>query len=56
MTGLPQLTTATRERFLEAAQKELDAFERKESEFRRKLREERAAQLQLPADKHDLVN
>lgn len=56
MTGHAQLAITPRDRFLEAAQKELDAFERKESEFRRKLREERAAQLGLPTDKHDLVN
>jgi uncharacterized protein Yka (UPF0111/DUF47 family) len=56
MTAHTQLVVTPRDRFLEAAQKELDAFERKESEFRRKLREERAAQLQLPADKRDLVN
>ena len=56
MTGPTQLAVTPRDRFQEAAQKEFDAFERKESEFRRKLREERAAQLRLPADKHDLVN
>ena len=56
MTEPTELAVTPRDRFLEAAQKELDAFERKESEFRRKLREERAAQLGLPSDKHDLVN
>ena len=56
MTGHPQQEVTPRDRFLEAAQKELDAFERKESEFRKMLRNERAAQLQLLADKHDLVN
>ncbi|XIA62668.1 hypothetical protein ACFIOY_24650 [Bradyrhizobium sp. TZ2] len=54
--GHTQLAITPRDRFLEAAQKELAAFERKESEFRKKLRKERAEQLQLPADKHDLVN
>lgn len=49
MTGRPTKLAATpRDRFLAAAQKELTAFERRESEFRKKLREERAAQLQLP--------
>lgn len=33
---------------LEAAQKEMVKFERKENEFRRKDREERAAELRLP--------
>ena len=44
-----QLHAKPRERFLEAAKKELAAFESKEREFRKKLRRERAAQLQLPA-------
>jgi hypothetical protein len=56
MTGHTQQEVTPRDRFLEAAQKELDAFERKESEFRKMLRNERAAQLQLPADKHDLLS
>ncbi|WP_454645880.1 hypothetical protein [Bradyrhizobium liaoningense] len=33
---------------LKAAQKEMVKFERKENEFRRKDREERAAELRLP--------
>jgi hypothetical protein len=41
---------------LEAAQKELAAFERKENEFRKKLRKERAAELRLPSAKNDAVN
>jgi hypothetical protein len=56
MTAHTQMALTPRDRFLEAAQKELDAFERKESEFRKMLRNERAAELQLPAEKHDLVN
>jgi hypothetical protein len=44
------LALTPRDRFLEAVKKELAAFERKESEFRKKLRQERAAQLQLPAN------
>jgi hypothetical protein len=39
-----------RDRFLEAAQKELAAFERREREFSKKERKERAAELQIPAD------
>ena len=50
MTGHTQLAVTPRDRFLEAAQKELIAFERREREFRRKEKQERAAQLQLPAN------
>ena len=49
MTEHSQLLLTSRERSLEAAQKELAAFERKESEFRKLVRKERAAQLNLPA-------
>jgi len=55
MTGLTQLATTPRDRFLEEAQKELIAFERREKEFRKMLRRERAEQLRLPPDKTDLV-
>jgi hypothetical protein len=48
MTGSSQLAETPRESFLEAAQKELVAFERKEREFRRKAKQERAAELRLP--------
>jgi hypothetical protein len=48
MTGSSQFAEAPRDSFLEAAQKELIAFERKEREFRRKAKQERAAELQLP--------
>ena len=50
MTGHTQWAVTPRDRFLEAAQKELIAFERREREFRRKEKQERAAQLQLPAN------
>ena len=53
MTEQSQLRPTSRESFFEAAQKELAAFERKEGEFRKKLRKERAAQLKLPAVQHD---
>lgn len=52
MTGHTWLVITPRERFLEAAQKELAAFERRESEFRKEVRKERAAQLNLPAVQH----
>lgn len=45
-----QLPLEQRDRLLEAARKELAGFERRESEFRKKDREERAAELRLPLD------
>lgn len=48
MTGNTPLAITPRDRFLEAAQKELAAFERREREFLKKEREERAAKLQIP--------
>ena len=48
MTEHTHLAVTPRDRFLEAAQKELLAFERREREFRKKDREDRAAKLQLP--------
>ena len=48
------MAVTPRDRFLEAAQKELVAFERREREFSRKERQERAAELQIPADKIEL--
>lgn len=46
----PQLGMTPRDRILEAARKELVEFERRESEFRKKDREERAAELRLPLE------
>ena len=51
MTGHTQLAVTPRDRFLQAAEKEFIAFERREREFLKKDREERAARLQLPFDK-----
>jgi hypothetical protein len=51
MTGPAQLAITPRDRFLEAAQKELAAFERREREFSKKERKERAAELRIPTDK-----
>jgi hypothetical protein len=45
---LTQLATSRRDRLLQAAQKELDAFERPEHEFSKKERRERAAELNIP--------
>jgi hypothetical protein len=55
MTEHTQLQSTLRERFLDAAQKELAAFERRESEFRKMVRKERAEQLRLPAVKVRLL-
>ena len=48
MTGHAQLAVTPRDRFLEAAQKELMEFERREREFSKKERQDRAAELQIP--------
>ena len=42
-----------REFFMDAAEQEMIAFERKEREFRRQLKLERAAELHLPIVKTD---
>jgi hypothetical protein len=54
MTVSTQLAVTPRERFLEAAQMELIAFEQREREFSKKERQERAAGLQFPALKNEL--
>jgi len=43
-----QMAASARDRFLQAAQKELAAFERREREFIKADRKERAAELQIP--------
>ncbi|SFM52013.1 hypothetical protein SAMN05216573_102259 [Bradyrhizobium sp. Rc3b] len=48
MTDNTQYDDAKRNRLLEAAQQEMIKFERKENEFRKRDRAERAAELQLP--------
>lgn len=53
MTEPTQLGTTSRERFIRAAEKEMAKFERREMEFRRKDRDERAAELHLPLPKGD---
>ena len=50
MEGI-RLTMAMRDRLLEAARKELFEFEWRENTFRKKDREERAAELRLPIEK-----
>jgi len=54
MTGHTQLAVTPRDRLLEAAQRELAAFERREREFSKKEKQERAAELQIPASKNQL--
>jgi hypothetical protein len=48
MTEHTNFAVTPRDRFLEAAQKELIAFERREREFTERQKKERAAELQLP--------
>jgi hypothetical protein len=53
MTGHTQLAVTPRDRFLQAALKEMIECERREIEFRKKEREERAAELHLPIERSD---
>ena len=50
MTEHTRLTLGRRDRLLEAARKEFAEFEGRENEFRKKDREERAAELRLPVE------
>ncbi|MBW7973053.1 hypothetical protein [Bradyrhizobium sp. BR 10289] len=50
MTESTQHEATRRNSLLEAAHEEMVKFERKENEFRRKDRQERAAELHLPLD------
>ena len=50
MTDNEHRETIRRKPLLEAAHEEMMKFERKENEFRKKDREERAAELKLPLD------
>ena len=51
MTGHTQLAITPRDRFLQAAQKELTEFEKREREFSKKDKQERAAELQIPVER-----
>ena len=51
MTESTQQQADRRNRLLEAATQEMIKFEQKENEFRRRDRQERAAELRLPLDK-----
>jgi hypothetical protein len=46
-----QIAVTPREHFMHAAKSELARFERHEIEFRKKDRQERAAELQIPLSK-----
>jgi hypothetical protein len=50
MTGRIQSEKTPRERFLEAALKELEKFERRENDFLKKERQDRAVELNLYLD------
>ncbi|GLR84139.1 hypothetical protein [Bradyrhizobium iriomotense] len=54
MTERTQLNMMPRDRLLELAKEEMANFERREIEFRKRDREERAAALNLPLDKINL--
>jgi hypothetical protein len=54
MSEATQPGRARVDRLLEAARKELLNFERRENEFRKKDRDERAAELRLPLDQAQL--
>jgi hypothetical protein len=56
MTGHTQLVITPRDRLLEAAQKELIEFERREREFSKKEKQERAAELQIPVERNGLYS
>ena len=56
MTVDSEWAITPRDRFLEAAKIELASFEKKEREFRKADRKERAERLRLPADKSELLN
>lgn len=51
MTDMSLLEETPRKSFMEAAEREMFAFERKEREFRKKAKQERAAELGLPLSK-----
>ena len=55
MTGHTQLAITPRDRFLQAAEKELIAFELREREFRKKEQRERAAELAMPLIRQELL-
>jgi hypothetical protein len=55
MTDHIELSLNPRDKFLVAAEQELVAFERREREFRKKLKRERATELPMPLIKQALL-
>ncbi|WP_420967296.1 hypothetical protein [Bradyrhizobium sp. B120] len=53
MPALTQSASTSHTDFMRAANDELTKFERRDREFRRKDRDERAKRLQLPVEKYD---
>jgi hypothetical protein len=49
MSGHTQLAMTARDTLMQMAQQEMSAFERREAEFRRKEREQRASELHMPS-------
>jgi hypothetical protein len=49
MSGHTQLAMTPRDNLMKMAQQEMSAFERREAEFRKKEREQRAAELHMPS-------
>lgn len=54
MTTSNQPAEIKREALLEAAQKEMIAFEKKEREFRKRVKQEEALELQLPLQQFEI--
>lgn len=50
MSGSSQSAETPRDRFLEVAQEEMRKFERKEREFRKEAKRDRASLLRLPVE------
>ncbi|WPO43203.1 hypothetical protein [Tardiphaga sp. 42S5] len=50
MSARTQISKTPRDHFMEIAQAEMDEFERRERELRRKAKRDRAAELKLPID------
>lgn len=53
MPARTQAGGTSRTRFMQAVSEELTKFERREREFRKKDRDERAKGLQMPVEKYD---
>jgi hypothetical protein len=53
MPARTQAAGTSRSRFMQAVSEELTKFERREREFRKKDRDERAKGLEMPVEKYD---